>query len=226
MLKVFKWELMKAYYRMRWIFTVFAILLAVVYLMPLPKHFDSRSIYYMIAIIVSMLLIAGFTFMVFYAATYMVIELRKKYSLPEKMINQPFAIFTAVRLVTNVITVSLSCGLLKLFVDVMKKFNNNGTEFLIFNIKVHFINMLVDIAIFIPLLVLFSYMVATLLPVGEKYPRFFAAAILSAVYGLFVLLSTHVSYTLFQFVLAVISVACYIGACWIYENKYEVARYR
>lgn len=221
-MNVLKWELRKRISRLGWILLLFAALFGVIYLLPVHGEHGFANKMVTILTIISMLVTIGSIYIVIvYPTLSMVIDLRSKYCVLEKMHSQAFIITAIIKTILNILTVLMGSGLLLLAVEMMKKFHTSNTKFLVLELKIPYQELIFHTAIFSPTIILFSCTVALSIPAFKRY-SFVVTILLYIMIGGVILLMAYLPADLTLIVQSAAILLIFVVSCWLYDNKCEI----
>lgn len=224
-LNIVKWELGKCMLRYKVLFATYIALLFLVFVISDASYGATLNAGTKTLIGAVQLVLLGVTvyIMVMMPTHAVIIEMKSKYSILEKMHADSFIVTAIVRIVIHVLLASLCYGLLAMAHGFLRRHGVDGlavstsrslliTEYLFYTV------------IASPVVAMFSLIAGSSMPRWKDISPVFAV-VLYCVIGvvIFRIWSSSLSAVASSIVQCALIIFLFIASCWLYDNKYEIA---
>lgn len=167
MIKVLKWESLKLFHKIKWIVLGYVLLLLVLRIYPVNSS-QSKSMQF-ILLTFSLLLMIGTSGFVLYPLYNMIGDFKKSYHVMERTTHKPYIYILIAKIAMNLCSFLIASGIGYYGMEFMKKFRTEHTNY--FNVAINrpYFDVLIGFVYLYPVILLFCYLLGSVLPVFNKY---------------------------------------------------------
>lgn len=213
MLKILKWELLKEFNMLKWIFVVIFSFLLILAFIPTTHSNETYDIFIRFSNLV--IVIIAFFFTCIYPTLSLIFELRQPYALLEKSTPVLFAKTLIGRLISNIIIFSIGYGFAVLGITIETRFGNLNMILI-----GYFIIFMLLTAIIYPIIIFCVYLISLNIPIFKLYP-FIGTIIFSVLLGkILLILSEYTSDITLIVIQVFVAIIAFYTSCFLYEKQY------
>jgi len=161
MLQVIKWEFVKQFHRLKWIFLFFAVILLFLTLLPASWFKPEKDGSSMILMLFSMILVFGTLGLSLYPMYNMISDFRRKTYTMERITGRSHIPVFFAKIIINLAIFFLANGLVYVGAIQMDKFSTETMRYFTFTLNKPYLAIILEMVLLYPAILLFCYMSAS-----------------------------------------------------------------
>jgi len=226
LLTIAKWEFARRISWLKYVFSVYIVLLlAGLFLTRMGygnNYYDGGDLHSLSTFVQSLIIFVAAYIMIFWPTFSAFSELRGKHMSLEGMRGYSFTDTAIVKIILNILLVSLCYGMLLFVAEFPTKMDNSITSFIGF-VDMSFIELLFYTAVLSPVIAMFSVIAGASIPKWSSFSLILAVVLYCGIGGAILKITVSPIYsdvtTVIQCVTAVL---LFLASCWLYDNKCEI----
>jgi len=219
MLQIIKWEFVKQFHRLKWIFLFFAVILLSLALLPASWFETENDATSMILMFFSLTLMFGTLGLSLYPMYNMISDFRKKTYTMDRITGRSHIPVFFAKIIINLAVFFLAAGLVYTGTIMLDKFSTETLHYFTFTPNKPYLAIMLEMVLLYPAILLFCYMSAS----TNRYFRnhrtigtFIGVAVVSIIASFF-----HLSGTVYYVVGLIIGIILIIASGRMADQRFE-----
>ena len=220
--KLLKWEMIKRYYSLRYIMACMIGLLLLLSVWPTPGPMIPSALSFFLMASGVLIVFGSFCMIMIYPSYTLASGLRNNSAPLERSRSLSFTLSMAAQFLASAMIILLTSGLVLLAAGQYKKFSTMNIQFFTLTTNVSLWSFLLQMAVFFPAAVLFSSVAGRSVRVLRRIAPIPTWLLFAGFLGLYSV-CFQMAAPWGDLILGLVAILAFLGACWLYEYKYEPA---